>query len=447
MLIRFVVSNFLSFDKETEFNMLSGAFKTHKPHVYNIGKVDVLKAAAIYGANGAGKSNLIKAIKFLQDAVEEGAITESVNNMKFKLNKANKDKPVTFEIEFSIEKKIYSYGVSFDNLSILEEWLYESGINIEDKLIFERKQTKSKKTTIQVSEKLKKTLKQKLLIELMEENLLKNNELFIGKTETFKSKEFINARKWIVDNLIIIFPGSKFQNLVPMIAAEPDFNIFANELLKTFDTGVSELRIETTDFNKFFGDEGEQIKNDYLEFLNQGNSVIYNSDLGKVMISKEKDKYLVKKVVALHKSQDNDQIPFDLVDESDGTQRLLDLIPAVDIILHFNDTFIIDEIDRSLHPALIRAFVQKIMNDETTLGQLVFSTHESNLIDLGIFRQDEIWFAEKDKAAGSTQLYSLSDYKPRYDLDIRKGYLQGRFGAIPFLDDLKNLDWNIKANA
>jgi AAA15 family ATPase/GTPase len=87
------------------------------------------------------------------------------------------------------------------------------------------------------------------------------------------------------------------------------------------------------------------------------------------------------------------------------------------------------------------------MNDETTLGQLVFSTHESNLIDLGIFRQDEIWFAEKDKAAGSTQLYSLSDYKPRYDLDIRKGYLQGRFGAIPFLDDLKNLDWNIKANA
>ena len=91
--------------------------------------------------------------------------------------------------------------------------------------------------------------------------------------------------------------------------------------------------------------------------------------------------------------------------------------------------------------------VKMDVNDETTIGQLVFSTHESNLIDLEIFRQDEIWFAEKDKASGSTQLYSLSDYKPRYDLDIRKGYLQGRFGAIPFLDDLKNLNWHIKENA
>ena len=133
--------------------------------------------------------------------------------------------------------------------------------------------------------------------------------------------------------------------------------------------------------------------------------------------------------------------------ESDGTQRLLDFIPAIVSILHNDSTYIIDEIDQSLHPALIRALIQKIMNDDTTQGQIVFSTHESNLIDLEIFRQDEIWFAEKDKAAGSTQLYSLSDYKPRYDLDIRKGYLQGRFGAIPFLDDLKNLNWHIKENA
>ena len=447
MLLRFVVSNFLSFDKETEFNMLSGSFKTHKHHVYNAGKVDVLKAAAIYGANGAGKSNLIKAMKFLQDAVEAGAIAESVNNKKFRLNKNNKDKPVSFEIEFSIEKKIYSYGVSFDNQNIVEEWLYESGINIEDKLIFERRQTKTGKISIQVSEKNKQTQKQKLLIELMEENLLKNNELFIGKTETFKAREIIIARNWIIDELVIIFPGSKFQNLVPMIAIEPEFNIFVNELLKTFDTGVNELGIETTDFNKFFGEEGEQIKSDNLEIFNQGDDFLYNSELGKVIISKEKDKYLVKKVVALHKNSDNENITFDLSDESDGTQRLLDFIPAIDSLLHFKSTFIIDEIDQSLHPALIRALIQKIMNDETTIGQLVFSTHESNLIYLEIFRQDEIWFAEKDKASGSTQLYSLSDYKPRYDLDIRKGYLQGRFGAIPFLDDLKNLNWHIKENA
>ncbi len=81
------------------------------------------------------------------------------------------------------------------------------------------------------------------------------------------------------------------------------------------------------------------------------------------------------------------------------------------------------------------------MSNENTKGQLIFTTHESNLLDLDIFRQDEIWFSEKNNKTGSTQLYSLSDFKPRYDLDIRKGYLKGRFGAIPFLAHLEDLKW------
>jgi AAA15 family ATPase/GTPase len=184
-----------------------------------------------------------------------------------------------------------------------------------------------------------------------------------------------------------------------------------------------------------------------IEDLEKDDKIIYRSDLGMVMITKVKKKYEVEKVVTLHKSIDNDDVSFDLVDESDGTQRLLDLIPAFDSILHQDATFIIDEIDQSLHPAILRSLIHKIMADETTKGQFVFSTHESNLLDLDIFRQDEIWFAEKDKVNGSTQLYSLSDFKPRYDLDIRKGYLNGRFGAIPFLTDLNNLNWNKKADA
>ncbi|MBC7554628.1 MAG: AAA family ATPase, partial [Taibaiella sp.] len=105
-------------------------------------------------------------------------------------------------------------------------------------------------------------------------------------------------------------------------------------------------------------------------------------------------------------------------------------------------TYIVDEIDQSLHPALLYKLIQKIMADTETKGQLIFTTHDSNLLDLNIFRQDEIWFAEKDKMKGSTQLYSLNEYKPRYDLDIRKGYLKGRFGAIPFLANLDELNWH-----
>ncbi len=442
MLIRFIVSNFLSFNEEKEFNMLAGSFKTHKHHIYNVGKLDILKAAAIYGANGAGKSNLIKAIEFLQETVENGGLENSIDDKKFKLSKANEALPITFEIEVSIEKKIYSYGVKFNHTVVVEEWLYESGITVEDKMIFERKFSKSGRPEIKVAEKYKKTQKQKLLIELMEENLLKSWELLLGKSVELKISEITSARSAIENGIIIIHPRDKFQNLVPALTTSNNFNLFANELLQTFDTGVQELGIEMIDFEKFFGEDEEKLKKEIIEKLDTEESVIVNTDSGGVTITKDNGKYTVSKVVAKHMNDEGKYIVFDLADESDGTQRLLDFIPAFDGMLEGEYTFIIDEIDQSLHPALLKALIHKIMAEESTKGQLIFTTHESNLLDLDLFRQDEIWFAEKERLRGSTQLYSLSEFKPRYDLDIRKGYLKGRFGAIPFLARLEDLKWS-----
>ncbi len=441
MFIRFVVSNFLSFNEEREFNMLAGSFKTHKHHVYNSGKVDILKSAAIYGANGAGKSSLIKAIEFLQESVINGGIYKSVNDKKFKLDKANELKPTKFEIEFTVDKKIYAYGVSFNNLIVLEEWLYESGITIDDKMIFERKTLKSGKQSIKMSDKYQKTQKQKLLIELMEDNLLKSNELFLGKTNELKIKEITSAKNVIEKEIVIIHPGSKFQSLVPALTSSSRFNTFANEMLETFDTGVSELDIETMDIDKYFGEDDESTKKEIIQEIKDGHSVLLNTETGGVLATKENGKYVVKKVIAKHLNNEGKKISFDLTEESDGTQRLLDFIPAFDGILNDEMCFIIDEIDQSLHPTLLKSLIQKIMSNENTKGQLIFTTHESNLLDLDIFRQDEIWFSEKNNKTGSTQLYSLSDFKPRYDLDIRKGYLKGRFGAIPFLAHLEDLKW------
>lgn len=443
MFIRFVVSNFLSFNEEKEFNMLAGSFKTHKHHIYDLGKVNVLKAAAIYGANGAGKSNLIKAIEFLQETVQDGGISYSVNDKKFKLNKVNETKPISFEIEFALNKKIYAYGVSFNHTSVVEEWLYESGITNDDKLIFERKISKSGKSSIKIANKYQKTQKQKLLIELMEDNLLKSSELFIGKSEELKIKEIKYARNFIESNIIIIHPSSRFQSLVPALTSSKRFNDFANTMLETFDTGVSELDIEIIDFEKYFGDDDESLKKDLIQQIDSGHNVLVNTNAGGVLVTKEHNKYLVKKVIANHLNNEGNKIPFDLTEESDGTQRLLDFIPAFDGILNSEMSFFIDEIDQSLHPALLKGLINKIMSNENTKGQLIFTTHESNLLSLDIFRQDEIWFTEKNKITGSSQIYSLSDFKPRYDLDIRKGYLKGRFGAIPFLANLEDLNWQI----
>lgn len=442
MIVRFVVTNFLSFNEETEFNMLADSFKTHKHHVYKKNKINVLKASAIYGANGAGKSNLIYAIEFLQLCVKEGRLDANIDTYKFRLSDSNAHKPTVFEIEIFVENKVYAYGVSFDKDFIEEEWLYQTGVDGVEKMVFERKRLRSGKTNIKIADKYQKTQKQKLLIALMRDNLLKNDELFLGKSDELKIVEIDKVRSAIAYDIVIIYPGSKFQGLVSLMSISNSFNDFANHLMKTFDTGVDQLVLEEIDLYKFFGEDDESIYKDFINRIDREGVVRFSTEAGGFIATNEKGKYIVKSVAAQHLNDEGKPVLFDLVEESDGTQRLLDFLPAWDGILNTSIAFIIDEIDQSVHPVLLKALIHKIMADSNTKGQLIFTTHESNLLDLDIFRQDEIWFAEKKPKYGSTQLYSLSDFKPRYDLDIRKGYLKGRFGAIPFLTSLQDLNWN-----
>jgi len=160
-----------------------------------------------------------------------------------------------------------------------------------------------------------------------------------------------------------------------------------------------------------------------------------------IILEKEGEKIWVKRLKVGHSDNKNNSVLFDLEEESDGTIRLLDFIPAFQEMITDNRVFIIDEIERSIHPLLIKELVKKFSLDCDTKGQLIFTTHESNLLDQDVFRQDEIWFAEKDKN-GSTELYSLSDFKEHKTIDIRKGYLNGRYGSIPFLGNLKDLNWH-----
>jgi len=444
MLIRFVTSNFLSFNEEKEFNMLAGSFRTHKHHVYKAGKLNVLKGAAIYGANGAGKSNLVKAIDYLKQMVVNGGLEKSINSQKFKLDKTKADAPTEFEIEFFYKRKIYAYGVSVNGNVVEKEWLYISGIDKEDKLIFERKTLKSGKSKIKFGKSYIKTKKDELLIELMGDNLLLEHELLLGKYENLKISDIDNVVEWVSKWLIIIYPKSRANVLVYGMTKVDDFANFVNDVLKTFDTGIKKLEVKDIDFDIYFAEEEQVKKRELLEDIKDGNSILSSNKYETVVVNKENNKNIVKKAIAIHNDFDNNNIDFDLSEESDGTRRLLDFIPAFDGILNANITYVIDEIDQSIHPELLQTLVKKIMDEPNTKGQLIFTTHESNLLDLNIFRQDEVWFAEKDKG-GSTNLYSLSEFKPRYDLDIRKGYLKGRFGAIPFTGDLKQLNWQTHA--
>jgi hypothetical protein len=441
MLIRFVVSNFLSFNEESEFNMIAGSFKTHKHHVYSAGKIDVLKSAVFYGANASGKSNLIKALNFLREAVHLGGIDQSVDDKKFKLNKRNNDKPISFEIEFSIEKKVYSYGISLNHDEIIEEWLYESGITVEDKLIFERKIDADGKLSINMANKYIKTPKDTLLIELLKENLLQKNKLLLGLNHYLKNEEIKSVKEWFDHKLKIIFPNTNFAGILPLLLSSQELKKHYDQLLQSFDTGIDQLGSAMIDFDKYEIDPKEKMTRNEIVAHMKTAPFLFNNDTSSVIV-KENGKLVVKKAVSYHKDVMGKDIPFLISEESDGTQRLIDFVPAFYYLLQNDFTYLIDEIDRSLHPSLLCALIRKFMNDPKTKGQLIFTSHESSLLDLEIFRQDEIWFVEKNPKGGDSKMYSLSEFKPRYDLDIRKGYLKGRFGAIPFLANLNDLNWD-----
>ncbi len=437
MLIRFVVENFLSFNAETEFNMLTGEVRRLPGHVFNFPKVDLLKSAVIYGANGAGKSNLIMAMEVLQNIVSEETTDFISDESYFRLDN-NSKKPSKFEIEFLIEKVGYAYGVSVLGSIIQEEWFYKVNFGKkDDELIFERKRKRNGKSTLMLGPKYSKTPKDKLLAEVYED-ILEPTKPFLASAQEKKFKEIKDARLWIEKGILIIFPGTKYLGIVNNFL-DDKFKKFVNELMCTFETGIKHIDVQTLDFEAFFGEDNSLEKDRVLKRIKAGEPEQVGDNKNAVAMI-ENGNPIVRKPISYHEDCNGKLVKFELFEESDGTLRLLDFIPLLFLVKNLPITVIIDEIDQSIHPSLLKEFVTKIQNDVERVGQIIFTTHESNLLDLDLFRQDEIWFAEKSKGC-ATHFYVLSDYDVRADLDVRKGYLSGRFGAIPFLGNLKDLNW------
>lgn len=441
MLIRLNISNFLSFNEETEFNMLTGNFKIHKSHIMTSNNIDLLKSAAIYGANGSGKSNLVKSIDLLKKIVtNKDDSIKKIAPKCFKLDKDCYQKPTSIEVEFIKLRTVFLYGLSIQNGIIVNETLYKKNKNFEDELIFERKLINGKKKII-MDKKYTTKGKDKFFIELYEEELLKDTQTFLSQASGKRFKEINLAYDWFERNLIVIFPESKYLSMLSNIIDNKRFREFITDIIKNADTGINELASKEIPFDTFFGDEEKEIKEDILKDLEEDSEVVLQKEDSEVYISKSDQGIpVVNKLITKHSNKDGDLVDFEITEESDGSRRLLDIIPSIDVAINDDVTFFIDEINRSMHPSLTKELLSLFLSKESSKGQIIFTTHESNLLDLKIFRQDEIWFTEK-KANGATSIYPLSDFKPRYDLDIKKGYLQGRFGAIPFLGNLQDLNW------
>lgn len=446
MIIRFTASNFLSFKEETEFNMLTSDAKRHSHHVYNHQNVAILRAAAIYGANGAGKSNLIKAIGFLKNlALGENILT---SYQQFKLTKELIDNPSELGIEFEMNGVIYAYGISFNYEQILNEWLYKVTVGRDDELIFERHTDENHVNKLHFSEKYLQTEKDKYFLEFYEKELLPPTASFISSTKNDHFEEIQLIKHWFEHKLVFVLPDFRPAEMFGSLFMQPDLRHLYSKMMALFDTGLQKIdfkkyTLEDANFSLVNTKKRESLERFFKE--NPKKIQIDTKSKSVHIYSYENEKIVISELIGFHGEGDN-TVEFSLEEESDGTIRILDFL-SIFFLLSIDDTvFIIDEIDQSIHPSLLKSFLKNLMDLTNTKGQIIFTTHESNLLDLDIFRQDEIWFAEKNKE-GATQLYSLADFKPRYDLDIRKGYLNGRFGAIPFLGDLEKLNLTNHAQA
>ncbi|QHS59777.1 AAA family ATPase [Chitinophaga agri] len=440
MLIRFTVENFLSFNEETEFNMLAGDIRRHPDHVVKLPNIELLKSAVIYGANGAGKSNLFRALSLFREMVLGGNIDIITHDHYFR-HEQNKEQLTTFEVEFIIGKKGYAYGLSYNAGVVKEEWLYLLHYGKkEDELIFERTVNNKGKQTLKLSPKYTKSSKEKLRVEFYQEDVLKNSNLFIHLTKDKKFKEITVAFEWITEAMLIIFPGSKNFNFINTFLKNKDFKTFINETIFSFETGINTLDVQSIPLNVYFGEDNIPEREQVLKDIQSGEILPVGSTCNAIALM-ENDIPVVKKIISCHVNERGEEAVFELWEESDGTRRLIDFIPLIYFLVTLPVTVIIDEIDQSIHPSLLKDFITKVQQIPNKKGQLIITTHESNLLDLDLFRQDEIWFAEKNKN-GESHFYPLSDFNVRPDLDIRKGYLSGRFGAIPFLGNLKDLNWD-----
>lgn len=445
MLLRVSVSNLFSFNNLTEFNMLSDGLRRHDHHVANIQGIDVLKFGLIYGANASGKSNLIRSIELVNKAFEKGYL-EVHPDQFHKFNTHSENQIASLELEFFANDIVYLYGIEFNHTEITNEYLYRSGLGRkEDKLIFEKTIDAEGNSILDFGKGFEAKRQTDEAKRIIQKKIIKKNELLVKRLIDFEidtlKETLFNISVWF-DRLNIIYPKSVPIGLLYNLIESNSFLDFSNEILSKIDVGISKLSIEEFSIKEYFGENDRSTINDILEQLSnqkEDGFIPYAQD---VLILNQNNEVKVKVLKIIHTGADNQEISFSLYEESDGTIRIIEyLIMLYDLSLDSKiGVYIIDEIERSIHPYLLKSILSKLTGTENISGQLIFTTHESHLMDQNLFRTDEIWLSEKNDN-GETSYAPLSDYKLRPDLDLRKGYLSGRFGAIPVLANFEDINW------
>ncbi|MCH7556133.1 MAG: ATP-binding protein [Planctomycetes bacterium] len=430
MLVEFRVGNYRSFREEQTLSLVASKDKELDDNCVDQGKLRLLKVVGIYGPNASGKSNLIKALSTMQQIIGEPAKPgEKLPVTPFKLDDKYSKKPSSFEVTFYHKDVRYQYGFTATTERIYDEWLYAYPKGRSRDIAqtwFERKfNRKTGKTKWNFGFYLKgerEKLKDRTI----------NNILFLSTGAQWNNKQLTNVYEWFSEKLRIILPSERTPIItIEMLKSTEEekkwkklFYAYINEMMQCADFGIHRINIRE-----------EEIDLEEVELSQDMPEEIRNKIL----------KNLATRIEFIHRAEPTGKdIYFSPVEESDGTIRFFELAGPWLLAILEGMTLLVDELEASLHPHLVRELIEFIQNKEISESgaQLVFATHDTTLLDPELFRRDQIWFMEKNEE-GATQLYSMSDYKerkPRKGEAMQKGYLAGRYGAIPILEafDISN---------
>ncbi len=449
MLIRFNVKNFMSFNtneqgQSEEFSMIAGKVRSKKEHVYNDGKIKLLKFAAIYGANAAGKSNIVKAMKFMRDTVVFG-LPEGHTEKYCKTSSENKDLPSYFEMEIAINNKYYAYGfeVILSQSKFVSEWLMELREDNSEHVLFERDIQNS--NCILGNDFKEKGLWEK--ISIYSDDIKDDSTVLLLSVMNQNKKnlyeEYKKARilkqlyRWIERSLDINYPDQPISDYSYLAKANNVEEVC--KIISAFGTGITNFEMVDVPIERVLGDMPRDIQKHILTDI-EGKRAKLRKEEKKQSISlamRSRTEFFVitlsrdaePQCQTIEFSHGKKDIFFGLSEESDGTVRILDLLEI--LIAGSGKTYVIDELDRCLHPSLTYKFVNTFLQLAAEKAiQLIVTTHESRLLDFDLLRRDEVWFINKNRN-GESDIYSLEEYNARFDQKIDKAYLEGRYGGVP----------------
>lgn len=425
MLIQFSATNFLSFRDETVLSLSTNKDNSHSENLLSFKNERILPSVAIYGANAAGKSNLHKALTAAIIMIRNSnnlQVDQPLMVTPFLLDSKSRFDKTKFDFIYTYNDVKYEYGFVLDSNHVWEEYLYEYKSS-KPSLIFERSEINKYKFTTKTKSQLS---------QIVDKNT--SNKLFLATATSWNSDLTRDAYMWF-STMIDTYDS---QNLEDLMYTEFDrhqnnndssLNTFMLHLLQKADINISNFNYESIK---------REVNQLPFELPPELQGLMNPIPSAKKVLEQ-------RRIVTSHQVVENGEKKEYLLnyfDESNGTKRLFTYGPVLKNALENGRTIIIDEIDNALHPAMTKSLIEMFQNPNINKNnaQLIFNTHELSLLDLNLFRRDQIYFVEKNNKTGVSDLYSLDEFSPRKSENIQKGYLQGRYGAMPFVN-LEDIEW------